>query len=86
MADLSRMESEQLSYRIKSGLQERKRKGMAIGRQAGTIESTEKFLNKHRQIVKYLNQGESIRWIATKLKVSPTTVNKVKKVIQGYSH
>jgi DNA invertase Pin-like site-specific DNA recombinase len=81
MSDLARMESEQMSYRIKSGLLERKRKGLAIGRQTGTTESTEKFLIKHRQIIKYLNQGESIRWIATKLKVSPTTVQKVKKVI-----
>jgi DNA invertase Pin-like site-specific DNA recombinase len=67
-------ESEQLSYRIKSGLQERKRKGLQIGRQFGTEESREKFLAKHKIVVNYLKQGESIRWIAT----TPTTVQKVK--------
>jgi DNA invertase Pin-like site-specific DNA recombinase len=85
MSDLARMESEQLSYRIKSGLEERKRKGLAIGRQPGTVESKDRFLKKHRQIIRFLDQGESIRWIATKFKVSPTTVHKVKKVIQGIS-
>jgi DNA invertase Pin-like site-specific DNA recombinase len=81
MSDLARMESEQLSYRIKSGLEERKRKGLAIGRQYGTNESKHKFLEKHKNVIKYLKDGESVRWIATKLKVSPTTVMKVKKVI-----
>ena len=78
MADLSRMESEQMSYRIKSGLQERKRQGMAIGRQYGTTESGTNFLQKHTRVVKYLNKGETIRWIANQLSMSPTTVQKVK--------
>jgi DNA invertase Pin-like site-specific DNA recombinase len=78
MADLARMESEQMSYRIKSGLQERKRKGLTIGRQYGTKESKEKFLQKHTKVVRYIEKGESIRWISTQLKMSPTTVQKVK--------
>ena len=81
MLDIANMESEQLSYRIKSGLQERKRKGLAIGRQYETTESTDKFLNKHKKIIKYLNNGESIRWISNQLSVSPTTVQKVKHKI-----
>jgi DNA invertase Pin-like site-specific DNA recombinase len=81
MSDLARMESEQLSYRIKSGLEERKRKGLAVGRQTGTKESNEKFMNKHKNVIKYLRKGESIRWIATHLRLSPTTVQKVKRII-----
>ena len=80
LSDLARMESDQLSYRIKSGLEERRRKGLAIGRQYGTIESTDTFLKKHKNVIKYLKKGESIRWTATKLKMSPTTVQKVKKL------
>lgn len=78
LADLARMESEQLSYRIKSGLENRKRQGMAIGRKYGSIESDSKFLNKHSRVVGYLKDGESVRWIATKLKMSPTTIQKVR--------
>ena len=67
MADLSRMESEQMSYRIKSGVQERRRKGLAIGPKFGTIESREKFLNKHKNVIRYFKKGESIRWIGNKV-------------------
>lgn len=80
MTDIARMESEQMSYRIKSGLVERKRKGYSIGRRYGSNESTETFLSKHSRVITYLNKGESIRWIATKFKMSPTTVNKVKRL------
>lgn len=81
MADLARMESEQMSYRIKSGLQERQRKGLAIGRQFGTGESNDKFLRKHSRAKRYILKGESIRWTATKLRMSPTTVQKVRNLI-----
>lgn len=80
LADLARMESETMSYRIKSGLEERKRKGYAIGRQFGSNETKDKFLTKHKKVVKYLNDSESIRWIANKLSMSPTTIQKVKSV------
>ena len=83
MADLSRMESEQLSYRIKSGLEHRKRNGYAIGRLYGSIESKEAFLDKHKKVITYINKGESIRWIATKMKISPTTVMKAKKILEN---
>jgi DNA invertase Pin-like site-specific DNA recombinase len=80
MTDIARMESEQMSYRIKSGLEERRRNGYSIGRKYGSNESTETFLSKHTRVLTYLNKGESIRWIATKLKISPTTVSKVKQI------
>ena len=82
LADLARMESEQLSFRIKSGLQERKRSGKTIGRQLGSVESQDRFLSKHKSVVRYLDKGESIRWIATKLQMSPTTVVKVKSIMK----
>jgi DNA invertase Pin-like site-specific DNA recombinase len=78
MTDIGRMESEQMSFRIKSGLEQRKRNGYAIGRRYGSTESTETFLSKHKKVVRYLNNGESVRWIATKLNMSPTTVQKVR--------
>lgn len=78
MTDIGRMESEQMSFRIKSGLEQRKRNGFAIGRRYGSAESSEVFLSKHKKVVRYLNNGESVRWIATKLSMSPTTVQKVR--------
>jgi len=81
MTDMARMEAEQMSFRIKSGLLERKRQGYAIGRQYGSIESTERFLIKHKKIVKYLEKGESVRWIAAATNSSPTTVQKVRNTL-----
>ncbi|MEQ6166147.1 recombinase family protein [Ekhidna sp. MALMAid0563] len=78
MADLARLESENLSFRIKSGLEERKRKGLTLGRRVGSTEDRDKFLSKHHKVVKYLERGESIRWIANQLSMSPTTVQKVR--------
>ena len=78
LADLARMESETLSYRIKSGLEERKRKGFAIGRQFGSTESKDKYLQKYQKVIKKLEEGGSIREVANKFSMSPTTVQKVK--------
>jgi len=81
MLDIGRMESEQMSYRIKSGLEQRKKNGYAIGRRYGSAESEEAFLAKHKKVVRYLDKGESVRWVATKLSMSPTTVQKVRNYL-----
>lgn len=78
MADLARLESEQLSYRIKSGIRSRKAKGLTTGRQIGSTESVEIFLSKHADIQKYLSKGFSSREIQKLCKCSPNTIKKVK--------
>ncbi len=78
MADLARLESEQMSYRIKSGIRARKAKGLTTGRKIGSNESREKFLSKHSDIQKYLNKGYSSREIQKLCKCSPNTIKKVK--------
>jgi len=75
MADLARLESEQLSYRIKSGIRSRKAKGLITGRRVGSIESGEKFLSKHRDIQRYLSKGYSSREIQKICKCSPNTTS-----------
>lgn len=79
MADLARLESEQMSYRIKSGIKARKANGLTTGRKIGSIESKEKFLSKHSDIQKYLNKGYSSREIQKLCKCSPNTIMKVKE-------
>jgi len=78
MADLARLESEQLSYRIKSGIRSRKAKGLTTGRKTGSFESEEKFLSKHTDIQMYLSKGYSSREIQKLCKCSPNTIKKVK--------
>jgi len=78
MADLARLESEQMSYRIKSGIRSRKAKGLTTGRKIGSKEPKEKFLSKHQDIQKYLAKGYSSREIQKLCKCSPNTIKKVK--------
>ncbi|BDD02371.1 hypothetical protein [Persicobacter psychrovividus] len=83
MADLARLESEQMSYRIKSGIRVRKEKGLHTGRKVGSKESKEKFLAKHQDIVKYLEKGFSYREIQRLCKCSPNTVQKVSGLVRN---
>ncbi|HNP17117.1 MAG: recombinase family protein [Fulvivirga sp.] len=78
MADLARLESEQLSYRIKSGIRSRKAKGLTTGRKIGSKESIEKFLAKHQDIQRFLSKGYSSREIQKLCNCSPNTIKKVK--------
>lgn len=79
VSDLARLESEQLSARIKSGIKERKRKGLHTGRRVGTVESREKFLNKHKDIQKYLKNGMSYAEIKKLCSCGMSTISKVKE-------
>lgn len=82
MADLARLESEQLSQRIKSGIRNRKAKGLATGRLVGTKETKEHFLSKHKDIIKLLNQGRSYQEIIKLCHTSPVTISKVKRALE----
>lgn len=81
MADLARLESEQMSYRIKSGIKARKAKGLTTGRKYGSMESSEKFLAKHTDIQNYIKKGYTSREIQKLCNCSPNTIQKVKDCI-----
>ena len=81
MADLARLESEQLSYRIKSGIRSRKAMGLATGRRVGSFESATNFLKKHDDIQKCLKKGFSSREIQKICSCSPNTIKKVKEFL-----
>jgi DNA invertase Pin-like site-specific DNA recombinase len=81
MIDLARLESEQMSYRIKSGIKARKKRGLNTGRKVGSTESHENFLNKHKDIQKYFKKGYSFREIQKICKCSPNTIQKVKMIL-----
>ncbi|MBK6265687.1 recombinase family protein [Marivirga sp. S37H4] len=57
MADLARLENEQMSYRIKSGIRSRKAKGFTTGRKIGSKETYENFLAKHEDIIKFKREN-----------------------------
>jgi DNA invertase Pin-like site-specific DNA recombinase len=81
LSQVSRMEKEQLIYRIKSGITKARTQGKRIGRQKGEHLSDSELLKKHITIVNDLRKGISIRKVAKIYAVSPTTVKKVKKLL-----
>jgi len=81
-SELAQHETEQLGERIKSGLQLARKQGKKIGRQKGSTESKEDFLQKHRKVVKAIEQGLSLRQIQGLHGTSRTTISKVKQMLK----
>ncbi|MGV3540691.1 MAG: recombinase family protein [Rufibacter sp.] len=82
LAEVARGETEFLSDRIRSGQQHAKSKGKNIARPTGTTKSKEKLLEENPKVVKYLNEGLTIREVAKLADVSPPTVMKIKKILE----
>jgi len=77
LAEMARGEVEVLRDRINSGLAEARRKGIVLGRPKGTTLSPERFLKKHRDIVRLLKGGQSVRNTA---KITGKGVSTVQRV------
>lgn len=78
LAEMARNEVETLRERINSGLAEAKRKGVRLGRPAGSGLETAELLAKHRDIVKHLRAGQSVRNTAKITGKGGSTVQRVK--------
>jgi DNA invertase Pin-like site-specific DNA recombinase len=78
LAEMARNEVETLRERINSGLAEAKRKGVRLGRPVGTGLETAELLAKHRDIVKHLRAGQSVRNTAKITGKGGSTVQRVK--------
>src|SRR5437764_1609734 len=61
LAEMARNESETLRERIKSGLALARSRGVILGRSKDTKYGRDYFLQKHRDIVRQLRAGQSIR-------------------------
>lgn len=80
LSEMARAEKETLVDRIKSGLDEARRKGRKLGRPVGTRMTEQAFLRKHSDIVKLLKAGQSVRHAAKIAGKAPSTVWQVKKL------
>lgn len=80
LAEMARSERDLLSERIKSGLQEARKKGRRLGRPQGTSGASE-VLEKHKDIVRKLKEGHSVRNTAKITGKGVSTVQRVKALI-----
>lgn len=78
LAEMARSEVEVLRERINSGLAEARRKGVKLGRPEGTTLAPEMFLQKHRDILRHLKAGQSVRNTAKITGKGVSTVQRIK--------
>ena len=82
LSELARNEVEVLRDRIKSGLDEARRKGVKLGRKVGTGMDRDSFLKKHTDVVKLLKQGHSIRHAGKISAKGYSTIQRVKAAME----
>jgi DNA invertase Pin-like site-specific DNA recombinase len=81
LAELARAERETLRERILSGLAQAKRAGRKLGRPTGSILTPAEMLQKHRDIVRLLKAGHSIRNAAKIAGKGVSTVQRLRNVL-----
>lgn len=81
LTSVSEMEKTQIRQRIKSGYDSFRKNGGKVGRKEGFRKDKETLLNEHKDIVKLLKQGYSVRKTMKLTDKSSGTVQKVKKIL-----
>jgi DNA invertase Pin-like site-specific DNA recombinase len=81
LAEIARSEVETLRERINSGLAEARRKGVKLGRPEGTTLPMDVFLQKHKEVVRLLKAGQSVRNAAKIAGKGISTVQRVKRAV-----
>lgn len=85
LTSVSQMERTQIRQRIKSGYDSFRKNGGKVGRKHGFIKDKETLLIQHKDVVKYLRQGQSVRNTMRLTGKSSGTVQKIKKLISASS-
>lgn len=78
------IERKSIVSRLNSGRELAKEKGVRMGRPVGSVMSDNQFLSKYPEVIKRLRQGISIRDTAKLCNVSPSTVQRVKKIMDSH--
>lgn len=81
LANIAEMERDTMLERQREGIALAKAKGKYNGRVRGSTESPSDTLDKYPDVIKYLNQGQSLRNAAKLAGVSLGTVQKVKAIL-----
>lgn len=81
LTSVSEMEKTQIRQRIKSGYESFRKNGGKVGRKEGFKKDNETLLTEHKDIVKLLKQGYSVRKTMKLTDKSSGTVQKIKKLL-----
>lgn len=80
MGSIAEMERNRIKERTSEGIKIARAKGKYQGRKLGSVQTTEKMLQRHSDIVKKLEKGLTIREIAQITGKSTATIQKIKNV------
>ncbi len=83
MGSIAEMERNRIKERQNEGITIAKAEGKFKGRKVGSVQSSQRLLERHPIIVQKLKKGLSIRDVAEITSASTTTVNKVKKALNS---
>jgi DNA invertase Pin-like site-specific DNA recombinase len=81
LSEMARAEKETLVDRINSGLAEARRKGVLLGRPKGSGLAASELLEIHKDVVKQLKAGQSVRNAAKITGKGASTVQRVKATL-----
>ena len=81
LTSVSEMEKTQIRQRIKSGYESYRKNGGKVGRKEGFKKDNETLLTEHKDVVKLLKQGYSVRKTMKLTDKSSGTIQKIKKII-----
>jgi DNA invertase Pin-like site-specific DNA recombinase len=82
LTSVSEMEKTTIRQRVKSGYDSFRKAGGKVGRKEGFRKDTEALLAEHKDAVKLLKQGLSVRKVMKLTDKSSGTIQKVKKLIE----
>lgn len=82
LSSVSEMEKTTTRMRVKSGYENFRKNGGKVGRKKGFKKDNELILSEHKEVVKLLRQGYSVRKVVKLTDKSSGTVQKVKKLIE----
>ena len=83
LGSVAQLERQQIRTRMESGYRAYREKGGRVGRKLGSTEDPSIVLEKHREAVKLLKQGYSVRKVSKLTDRSVGTIQKVKKLIEA---
>lgn len=79
LSSFAEIERENIRYRLNSGRELAKTKGVKMGRKVGSVKSKEKKADEYATVIRSLRKGKSIRDTAKLCDVSISTVQRVKR-------
>ena len=82
LAEMARSEVETLRARINSGLAQARANGVKLGRPKGSTLTRAVFLQKHKDVLRLLKAGQSVRNTAKIAGKSVSTVQRVAKALR----